>query len=120
MPSISLGAKQGDRTLGLLWRGHHKTMHNSALCQKFSLVLFPQQGALLTSTCINLKESSDFLHKDGKLVTKFWDEANAANVLAKCTVQTLRFSARSNRVETNLKCLKSRRHNRRYTKDGLL
>lgn len=78
MPSISLGAKQGDRTLGLLWRGHHKTMHNSALCQKFSLVLFPQRGALFTSTCINLKESSDFMHKDGKLVTKFWDEANAA------------------------------------------
>lgn len=44
-----------------------------------------------------------------------------SSVLAKCTVQTLQFSARSNRNQTSLECTTSRRHgNRRYTRDDLL
>lgn len=76
MSNILHSAKRRDRALHLLWRGHHKIMYRSELCQKFSLVLFLQQGALFTSAYTNFKESPDFLHQAGKLTTKSRDEAN--------------------------------------------
>lgn len=76
MSNFLRGAKQRDRALRSLWRGHHKTMYRSELCQKFSSVLFLQRGALLTSACTNSKESSDVLQQAGKLATKSRDEAN--------------------------------------------
>lgn len=53
-------------------------MYHFKHCQKFSVYLFPQRGALFTSACTNLKESSDMLHKAGKLAAESWDEADTA------------------------------------------